>query len=343
MMLPGGATPRKFGRRMRLGRYGGLFLAGIACSMLLSSLFVSSGSETPSSASPGARALLWTNSDQTNFDWPLNMNNGSLICYILGMFYMFLALAIVCDEFFVPALEVLTEKVGVSDDVAGATFMAAGGSAPELFTSFIGQFSSPPSAVGFATIVGSAVFNVLFVIGACAIFSKGELKLTWWPLFRDCVYYTISLAVLATVFKSGEDGCPQITWQEALLLLDMYLGYVILMAYNERIYKWISSLRAPSQARSRTPNAATGSAMSDDRKSMLKKKMKAVGHAKLFIDAVASEASKKKEEEPKSETEIKPEKRGFRSVPSTTFRAGVFQLLCSEVDSMQRMQNLMVR
>lgn len=30
----------------------------------------------------------------------------TLILYILGVLYMFVALAIVCDEFFVPALEV---------------------------------------------------------------------------------------------------------------------------------------------------------------------------------------------------------------------------------------------
>ena len=46
----------------------------------------------------------------------------------------------------------------------GATFMAAGGSAPELFTSMIGVFIAF-SDVGIGTIVGSAVFNILFVIG----------------------------------------------------------------------------------------------------------------------------------------------------------------------------------
>ncbi|VDM75603.1 unnamed protein product [Strongylus vulgaris] len=39
---------------------------------------------------------------------------------------MFVSLAIVCDEFFVPSLAVITEKLAISDDVAGATFMAAG-------------------------------------------------------------------------------------------------------------------------------------------------------------------------------------------------------------------------
>jgi len=57
-------------------------------------------------------------------------------------------------RYFVPALEVITDRVKVSDDVAGATFMAAGGSAPELFTSFIGTFIAR-SDVGFGTIVGT--------------------------------------------------------------------------------------------------------------------------------------------------------------------------------------------
>ena len=35
------------------------------------------------------------------------IRKGGFILYAFGMFYMFCALAIVCDEFFVPALEVL--------------------------------------------------------------------------------------------------------------------------------------------------------------------------------------------------------------------------------------------
>lgn len=118
--------------------------------------------------------------------------------HILGVIWMFLALSVVCDECFVPALEVIVDRLQVPPEIAGATFMAAGGSAPELFTSFIGTFQQ--SAVGFGTIVGSAVFNVLFVIGMCAVFSKDVLQLTWWPLARDCSYYCLSLVVLALFF-----------------------------------------------------------------------------------------------------------------------------------------------
>lgn len=155
---------------------------------------------------------------------------------------MFVGLSIVCDEFFVPALEGFVEAFNISDDVAGATFMAAGGSAPELFTSFMGVFVAK-SSVGFGTIVGSAVFNVLFVIGMCAMFSKEILVLTWWPLFRDCTYYAISLGVLAYFFGGGKNP-GVIEWWESLLLLVLYAGYVVLMKFNENLHqvieRWLS-------------------------------------------------------------------------------------------------------
>jgi len=156
-----------------------------------------------------------------------------LIFYILGVMYMFIALAIVCDEYFVPALEVICAPDGLDldDDIAGATFMAAGGSAPELFTSFLGTMQD--SAVGFGTIVGSAVFNVLFVIAMCGFFAKELLDLSWWPLARDCTYYSISLAVLA-VFFSGISPY-EIEWWEAAILFVMYFGYVVLMANNAKL------------------------------------------------------------------------------------------------------------
>ncbi|OCT97786.1 sodium/potassium/calcium exchanger 2 isoform X2 [Xenopus laevis] len=158
---------------------------------------------------------------------------GAVILHIFGMIYMFIALAVVCDEFFVPSLTVITEKLGISDDVAGATFMAAGGSAPELFTSLIGVFISH-SNVGIGTIVGSAVFNILFVIGMCALFSKEILNLTWWPLFRDVSFYIVGLIMLITFFLDNF-----IQWWESLLLLVTYLMYVTFMKCNVQVENWV--------------------------------------------------------------------------------------------------------
>mmetsp|Transcript_4364 Transcript_4364/g.5038 ORF Transcript_4364/g.5038 Transcript_4364/m.5038 type:complete len:756 (-) Transcript_4364:206-2473(-) len=154
---------------------------------------------------------------------------------IFALLYMFLALAIVCDEFFVPALEEMSSErhLNLSMDVAGATLMAAGGSAPELFTNFFSTFQE--SDLGIGTIVGSAVFNVMFVIGMCSLLAKDVLTLTWWPLFRDATFYAISLIVLTVMIGVWSPG--EIDWVESVVLLVLYLVYCTFMYYNQRIYK----------------------------------------------------------------------------------------------------------
>merc|ERR1712216_348786 len=125
--------------------------------------------------------------------------------------------------------------MNLSDDVAGATLMAAGGSAPEFFASLFGTFQ--PSAVGFGTVVGSAVFNVLFVIAMCVFATPQVLVLTWWPMARDMTYYSFALCALAVVF--GVISKSEIHWWESILLLCLYGGYIVLMYFNEPLQEWV--------------------------------------------------------------------------------------------------------
>ncbi|CAJ0590992.1 unnamed protein product [Cylicocyclus nassatus] len=155
--------------------------------------------------------------------------HGAIILHLGGLVYMFVALAVVCDEFFVPSLAVLIEVLGISEDVAGATFMAAGGSAPEFFTSVFGVFVAQNN-VGIGTIVGSATFNILCVLAFCTLFSREVLHLTWWPLFRDMTFYIIALLFLV-IFFSDE----KISWHEALTMFLIYIIYGIFMKYNTQV------------------------------------------------------------------------------------------------------------
>jgi len=193
--------------------------------------------------------------------------NGAVILHMIGVLYMFIALAIICDEFFVPALEVITSRLKISLDVAGATFMAAGGSAPELFTSVVGVFFAK-SDVGVGTIVGSAVFNILFVIGACALVSKKPLELTWWPLFRDCVFYLICLTALIITFTDY-----QVTLCESLILISLYVLYVIFMANNKKIEAKVKSMLNKS---SNNNNVATNGKISPVKDTEVSKSVQAV-------------------------------------------------------------------
>lgn len=186
-----------------------------------------------------SRRLLSENTTDAGFQYPPDVfsleqrRDGAVVLHVIGLIYMFVALAIVCDEFFVPSLSVIIDRLQISEDVAGATFMAAGGSAPELFTSLIGVFFARNN-VGIGTIVGSAVFNILFVIGMCAIFSKTVLHLTWWPLFRDVTFYSIDLIVLIVFFRTGK-----IYWWQALILFLLYIAYVLFMKFNTNIENFV--------------------------------------------------------------------------------------------------------
>ncbi|GMT10850.1 hypothetical protein PFISCL1PPCAC_2147, partial [Pristionchus fissidentatus] len=126
-------------------------------------------------------------------------------------------------------------QLSISDDVAGATFMAAGGSAPEFFTSMFGVFVAQDN-VGIGTIVGSATFNILCVLAFCTLFSREILQLTWWPLFRDMSFYIFALFLLV-VFFSDE----KVAWHEALSMLIVYILYGIFMKYNEQLENAVKS------------------------------------------------------------------------------------------------------
>ena len=76
-------------------------------------------------------------------------------------------------DFFSHAL--LYTDLQISPNVAGATFMAAGGSAPELFTSVIAVFVG--SDVGIGTIVGSGVFNSFGVLAFTTMLAGRSLQL----------------------------------------------------------------------------------------------------------------------------------------------------------------------
>lgn len=189
---------------------------------------------------------LFTNKERTE---------GAVALHVLCTIYMFCALALVCDDYFVPSMEKICERLHLSEDVAGATFMAAGSSAPELFTSVIGVFITKGD-VGVGTIVGSAVFNILCIIGVCGFFAGQAVKLSHWALLRDSIYYTFSIVALIA-FIYDEKVC----WWESLILILMYAGYILIMKFNGRAHRYFDRRKKGSV---NLTNGLTGSTDLED-------------------------------------------------------------------------------
>jgi len=171
----------------------------------------------------------------TNYKWL------AMSLLIWGIFYMFWGLAIVCDDYFVTSLEDISEALKLSPDVAGATFMAAGSSAPELFTSLMGVFAVK-NDVGIGTIVGSAVFNLCCIIGGTALFTPQTLVIDWKPITRDTLFYGLSIGLMIYVLADG-----LVTMSEAVMLISCYVVYVVFMYFNSHIMDAVNNCTGSSE------------------------------------------------------------------------------------------------
>lgn len=159
--------------------------------------------------------------------------SGYLAIHFILAIYMFLLLAIVCDDFFVPSIKRICENINITKDVAGATFMAAATSSPELFINVVGTFITEGD-LGIGTIVGSAVFNILAVPACCGLFATQVLDLDWWPVSRDSLAYGFTVILLIITLHDG-----RIEWYEALILVISYILYILAMCFNKRINKYM--------------------------------------------------------------------------------------------------------
>ena len=129
-------------------------------------------------------------------------------------------LALLTNGYFIVSLDEVSRRMRLSNDVAGATLMAMGSSAPELSIALIALLRpGGHSDVGVGTIVGSALFNILVITGASAI--ARPLRITWSIVTRDVLVYIASVALLLWAFADN-----QINIVEASVFVVFYMVYV---------------------------------------------------------------------------------------------------------------------
>uniref|UniRef100_A0A3B3HTA7 Sodium/potassium/calcium exchanger 1 n=1 Tax=Oryzias latipes TaxID=8090 RepID=A0A3B3HTA7_ORYLA len=144
------------------------------------------------------------------------------------------------------------DKLAVSDDVVGATFMAAGRSFPSVLFSLVTVFFTD-SRVSLGGVFASGVYRIVFVTGMCAGLSPTVLHLSWWPLFRDLSFYLLYLILVGLFFLDNA-----IRWWESGALVAGYILYVTFMKFNtqaEMVFKSILRKLKPVQ----TDNSAEAS------------------------------------------------------------------------------------
>ena len=145
----------------------------------------------------------------------------TIVYFVLG-----LLLLIGGAEFLVRGASRLAVAMGISPLVVGLTVVAFGTSSPELMVS-IQTAISGQSALMVGNVVGSNIFNVLFILGVSALITPLIISQ---QLIRWDVPLMIGLSLLVFVFVQD----ASLSRGECLILLLGLVAYVLLTVYQSR-------------------------------------------------------------------------------------------------------------
>jgi len=144
------------------------------------------------------------------------------------LFYIFsgLALLVVGAQFLVRGSSRLAMAIGISPLVVGLTIVALGTSAPELAVSIQSCLAGQTNIV-MGNVVGSNIYNVLFILGLCAVITPMVVAP---QLIRLDVPIMIGVSIL--LYYMAWDG--RISRVDGVLLLVGIVSYVVFVIRQSR-------------------------------------------------------------------------------------------------------------
>jgi len=176
---------------------------------------------------------------------PLGLGWLSLVVQIVFMLFLFICLGVAAESFFCPALNVISEALKLSENVAGVTFLALGNGAPDVFSSFA-AVSSGSFDLGVGGVLGAAVFITTVCVGSVAIIAP--FTVTRRPFLRDVVMFILSLVFILVVLIDG----VVVLW-EACFLVSYYILYVVVVVAARSINQ---RLKAANPAKYSNPDVS---------------------------------------------------------------------------------------
>lgn len=137
---------------------------------------------------------------------------GGLIALVIG------------GELLIKGASNIASKLGIPRLIIGLTIVALGTSAPELVVSLKASLAGNPS-IAVANVVGSNIFNILFILGICALFSP--LVVT-----AQLVRLDLPVMLLATVLFYVFALDQSLGFTEGLILVSSIVIYTIFLIFQ---------------------------------------------------------------------------------------------------------------
>ena len=118
------------------------------------------------------------------------------------------------------------KEVGVSEKFIAITLLAGGTSMPELVTTIVAA-AKKKGQLALGTIIGSNVFNILFVLGVASLVTHLGVGTMTWVDFGFLFASTVILALCAYIGKR-----ERINRFEGILMMAAYVGYIGWLIYT---------------------------------------------------------------------------------------------------------------
>ncbi|KAG8748276.1 hypothetical protein FRC10_007666 [Ceratobasidium sp. 414] len=137
---------------------------------------------------------------------------------VLWLFFLFSFIGICASDFFCPNLATIADTLGLSENVAGVTFLAFGNGSPDLFSTFSAMRAGSGS-LAIGELLGAASFIVSVVAGSMPLVRPFRVHPR--SFVRDVGFFTVAVACILAILIDGEIHA----W-EAMAMVGLYLGYV---------------------------------------------------------------------------------------------------------------------
>lgn len=135
------------------------------------------------------------------------------------LFIIGLAGVILGGNFVVDSGTVIAKLLGVSDTLIGLTIVAIGTSLPELVTSVVAG-KKGEADIAWGNIVGSNVFNILFVLGISSTLSSFAVDI-------QSIYDTVITLVVSTLVYLATAKSRRISKPVGLVMVLTYIAYTV--------------------------------------------------------------------------------------------------------------------
>ncbi|KAI0998921.1 hypothetical protein K3495_g9275 [Podosphaera aphanis] len=161
----------------------------------------------------------------------------AFITLTLWLALLFTTIGIAASDFFCINLNTISSILGMSEALAGTTFLAFGNGSPDVFSTFAAMKSNSGSlAVG--ELIGAASFITAVVAGSMAL--AREFKVEKKTFVRDVGFFILAVN-FTTIFLA--DGFLHL-W-ECCVMVGLYILYVIIVV----LWHWYLGVRHKKQER----------------------------------------------------------------------------------------------